>query len=124
MDKFILDAGFDKVNHEEVKVPLGTWPADKKQKDLGAFMLLTTEHAFEAFGMALFTRTLGMGAPEAKELIAEAKKESRSKKIHSYTIQYVFMKSSWMLELICGKTATCTTLRNPSKGVISSDHGR
>ena len=112
------------MNHEEVKVPLGTWPADKKQKDLGAFMLLTTEHAFEAFGMALFTRTLGMGAPEAKELIAEAKKESRSKKIHSYTIQYVFMKSSWMLELICGKTATCTTLRNPSKGVISSDHGR
>ena len=115
MDKFILDAGFDKVNHEEVKVPLGTWPADKKQKDLGAFMLLTTEHAFEAFGMALFTRTLGMGAPEAKELIAEAKKESRSKKIHSYTIQYVFMKPSWMLELICGKQPLVLHSETPQK---------
>ena len=87
LDKFILDAGFDKVSHEEVKLPVGTWPADKKQKDMGAFALLTMEHAFESFGMALFTRTLGMEAPEAVELIEGAKKESRSKKIHSYAIQ-------------------------------------
>ena len=66
-----------------MKLPLGTWPADKKQKDIGAFSLLTTEHGFESFGMAFFTRILGMEVPEAKELIAAAKKESRSKKIHS-----------------------------------------
>ena len=87
LDKIILDAGFDKVNHEEMKLPLGTWPADKKQKDIGAFTLLTTEHGFESFGMALFTRTLGMEASEAMELMAGAKKESRSKKIHSYSSQ-------------------------------------
>jgi len=75
------------VNHEEMKLPMGTWPADKKQKDLGAFMLLTTESAFESFGMALFTRTLGMEAREAMELIAGAKKECRSKNIHSYAPQ-------------------------------------
>ena len=87
LDRFILNAGFGKVNHEELKVPLGTWPADKKQKDIGAFTLLTTEHAFESFGMALFTRTLGMETSEAMELIAGAKKESRSKRIHSYSPQ-------------------------------------
>jgi len=87
LDKFILDAGFDKVSHEEIKIPLGTWPADQKQKDLGAFMLLTAEHGFESFGMALFTRTLGMEAPEAVKLIEGAKKEFRSKKIHSYALQ-------------------------------------
>jgi len=70
-----------------MKIPLGTWPADQKQKDIGAFTLLTTEHGFESFGMALFTRTLGMEAPEAVELIEGAKKESRSKKIHSYSLQ-------------------------------------
>ena len=90
MDKFILDAGFDKVSHEEMKISLGTWAADKKQKDMGAFMLLATEHGFESYGMALFTRTLGMEVPEAKELVARAKKESRSKKVHSYSTQYVF----------------------------------
>ncbi|KAG0126685.1 S-adenosyl-L-methionine-dependent methyltransferase [Tuber indicum] len=90
LDQFILDAGFDKVRHEEMKVPLGTWPADKKQKEIGAFLLLTTEHAFEAFGMALLTRALGMGIPEVQELITAAKRESRSRKIHPYTNQHFY----------------------------------
>jgi len=75
------------VSHEEAKLPVGTWPADKKQKDIGAFALLAMEHAFESFGMALFTRTLGMEALESMGLIEGAKKESYSKKIHSYAIQ-------------------------------------
>ena len=78
---------FRQRSHEEIKVPLGTWPADKKQKDIGVYTLITTEHGFESFGMALFTKTLGMEAPEAVELIEGAKKESRGKKIHSYGLQ-------------------------------------
>ena len=124
LDSFILDAGFDKVSHEEMKVSIGTWPADKKQKDIGAFMLLATEHGFESFGMAFFTRILGMEVPEAKELIAGAKRESRSKNIHSYGVQYVLMTPSRMLELICCKTGTYTALRNLSKRVTSSDRVR
>ena len=112
------------MNHEEMKLPLGTWAADKKQKDIGAFALLAVEHGYESFGMAFFTRILGMEVPEAKELIAGAKKESRSKRIHSYAIQYVFVMPSRMLKLICRKTATYTTLRNPSKRVTSSDRVR
>ncbi|PUU78206.1 S-adenosyl-L-methionine-dependent methyltransferase [Tuber borchii] len=90
LDSFILDAGFDKMSHEEMKISIGTWPADKKQKDMGAVMLLAIEHGFESFGMAFFTRILGMEVPEAKELIAGAKKESRSKKIHSYGVQHLY----------------------------------
>ena len=105
-----------------MKIPIGTWPADKKQKDMGAFMLLATEDGFEAWGMAPFTRTLGMDVPEAKEFITKAKKESLSKKIHSYWVQYVFMTFIRMLELIYSKIDTCTTLRNLSKRVISGDH--
>ncbi|PUU81839.1 S-adenosyl-L-methionine-dependent methyltransferase [Tuber borchii] len=90
LDKFILDAGFDKVNHEEMKISLGTWAADKKQKDMGAFTLLAVEHGYESFGMAFFTRILGMEVLEAKELIAGAKKESRSKKIHSYATHHLY----------------------------------
>ncbi|PWW76808.1 S-adenosyl-L-methionine-dependent methyltransferase [Tuber magnatum] len=90
LDRFILDAGFDKVHHEETKIPLGTWPAEKKQKEMGAFLLLTTENAFEAFGMALLTRSLGMGIPEVEELITAAKRESRSKKTHTYSSQHLY----------------------------------
>jgi len=105
-----------------MKISLGTWSADKKQKEMGAFLLLTTENAFEAFGMALLTRTLGMETQDTEELIRGAKKESRSRKIHSYFTQYVFVTSSQMLRLICGKIGTCTARRNPSKRVISNDH--
>ncbi|PUU81664.1 S-adenosyl-L-methionine-dependent methyltransferase [Tuber borchii] len=90
LDKFILETGFNKVHHEQMKLSLGTWPADKKQKEMGAFLLLTTDNVFEAFGMALLTRTLGMGIPEVEELITGAKKESRSKKIHSYLLQHLY----------------------------------
>jgi len=115
LDEHILESGFEKVNHEEIKISLGTWPADKKQKEMGAFLLLTTDNAFEAHGMALLTRTLGMGTPEVEELIAGAKKESRSRKIHSYFIQYVFGTSSQIPRLICDKTGIYTSRRNPSK---------
>jgi len=90
LDRFILDAGFDNVHHEEMKLPLGTWPAEKKQKEMGAFFLLTTENAYEAFGMAFFTRTLGMTIPEAQEVITAAKRESRSKKSHTYSTQHLY----------------------------------
>lgn len=90
LDEHILESGFEKVNHEEMKISLGTWPADEKQKEMGAFLLLTTENAFEAHGMALLTRTLEMGTPEVEELIAGAKKESRSRKIHSYFTQHLY----------------------------------
>ena len=107
-----------------MKLPLGTWATDKKQKDMGAFTLLTTEHGFESYGMALFTRILGMEVQEAKELIAGTKMESRSENIHSYSTKYVFLTPSRMLYLIYGKTATCTMLRNPLKRVTSSDRFR
>jgi len=90
LDSLILDAGFDKVNHEVVKLSLGTWPADKKQKDMGAYMLLLTESGFESYGMALLTRALGMDVLEAGELITGAKKESRSKKVHCFWIQHLY----------------------------------
>jgi len=90
LDNFILDAGFDKVSHEEMKMPIGTWPADKKQKDIGAFMLLHIEDGIEAWGMAPLTRILGMDVIEVKEIITEAKKESRSKRVHSYWVLHLY----------------------------------
>lgn len=111
LDKFILDTGFNKVNHEQMKISLGTWPADKKQKEMGAFLLLTTENVFEAFGMAFLPGTLEMKIPEVEGLITGAEAESRSRKVHSYLFQYVLVTPSQMLRLICSKTGICTTHR-------------
>lgn len=111
------------MSHEEIKTPLGTWPAVKYQNNIGAVAWHTTEHGFDALGMVLLTRTHGIEVPEAKELIVGAKKECCSSNILPCSVQYVSRAPYRMLVLICGKTDTCTTPRNHSR-VISSDNVR
>jgi hypothetical protein len=69
------------------KLPLGLWAADRKMKEIGAYLLLNAESAYDAFGMALFTRELGMTVEEAREIVTGAEKDSRNKKIHAYSKQ-------------------------------------
>lgn len=84
MRPFIEDAGFENIDDRMLKLPLGTWPADKAQKELGAYFMLTTQSGFEAFGMALLTRQLGMSPEEVRVLVDGAKKDARNRSIHSY----------------------------------------
>jgi hypothetical protein len=42
------------------------------------------ESGFEAYGLALFTRVLGMDAKEGKELCAAAWKDVQGRKVHMY----------------------------------------
>lgn len=87
MEKYIQDAGFVNIQHQKMRVPFGTWPADPKEREVGAFQLLAAESAFEAYGYGLLTRSLGMDIDEVKQLIKLARTESRSRKVHSYTWQ-------------------------------------
>lgn len=81
------EAGFVDIHYETMKLPLGTWPADKKQKEKGAYLLLNAETAFDAFGTGLFTRELGMSVDEAREIVEGAGRDSKNRKIHSYNVQ-------------------------------------
>lgn len=87
MEPILERAGYTELTHKTMKVPFGTWPADPKQKEMGAYLYMTAEKGFEAFGLALLTRVLEMDLKEAQELITQAKKESKSRKIHSYSFQ-------------------------------------
>ena len=78
-------AGFAGIHHEVVKLPLGPWAAEKKQKEIGAYLLLTTENGFEAFGLAALTRVNGMSVEDAEDLIGRTKKDSRSRHFHCYS---------------------------------------
>ena len=87
LDPLLQDAGFVGIRHEVMKMPLGTWPVEKKQKEIGAYFMLCTEDGFEAVGMAFLTRVLGMPAEEVGDLIKATQKESRSRHIHCYNTQ-------------------------------------
>lgn len=87
MRPFFDEAGFDNIQERVLKLPLGTWPADKAQKEMGAYFLLTAQTGFEAFGMALLTRVLGMTIEEVSVVVEGAKKDARNRSIHSYCRQ-------------------------------------
>ena len=87
LDPFIQAAGFVGIHHEAMKLPLGTWPVEKKQKEIGAYFMLCTEDGFEAYGIGLLTKVQGLPLDEANELIKNATKESHSRHIHSYSVQ-------------------------------------
>ncbi|KAH0607954.1 uncharacterized protein H6S33_002006 [Morchella sextelata] len=86
----ILEAGFECATHQTMKVPFGTWPADKLQKEMGAYLYMTAEEGFAAFGMALLTRVMEMEVEEVNALIAQAKIDAKSRKIHSYSRQHIY----------------------------------
>jgi hypothetical protein len=59
-------AGFEDVQMHASKEPFGPWPKDPRLKRIGAMNLLNGETGFESYGMAAFTRILGMSADEAR----------------------------------------------------------
>lgn len=90
LPQWIEDAGFvDIVNQKEV-LPVGLWPKDKKYKERGRWGLLNVDAAMEAYGLALFTRVLGMTAEEARKIIDDGRKDLFNKKIHmAYNMHFI-----------------------------------
>lgn len=87
LEATILGAGFEEVKYQMMKIPLGSWPADPKQKEMGRFLLLNAETAYEAVGMSLMTNAMGMPAEEVNAVVAGCLRDSRSRKIHAYSKQ-------------------------------------
>lgn len=82
--KRLEDAGFVDVKVYAFKQPYGPWAKNKKEKRLGGEMLLIAGPSLESYGLALFTRVLGIDAEEATRLCRETWKEIINKKHHVY----------------------------------------
>ncbi|KAL2216651.1 S-adenosyl-L-methionine-dependent methyltransferase [Thermoascus aurantiacus ATCC 26904] len=82
LEQWLYDAGFQDVKAEKLRIPMGTWPKDKKFKTLGAWNLMQAETGFEASVMALLTRFHGWSADEVKVLAAQTLKDARDRNIH------------------------------------------
>lgn len=62
-------------------------------KEIGYWVLMNTETSFEAYGLALFTRVLGMNGDEARDLCIRAQRDSSNRHIHVYITKYVPLPS-------------------------------
>ncbi|KAL2005366.1 hypothetical protein VTN00DRAFT_2577 [Thermoascus crustaceus] len=82
LEGWFRDAGFVDVKAEKIRLPLGTWPKDKRFKTIGAWNLMQVESGFEAAAMALLTRFHGWSTDEVKILAARTLKDARDRSIH------------------------------------------
>lgn len=58
--KLLEEAGFVDVVEHTVKVPIGSWPADPKMKEIGRWNLLFLTTGLESMGMYLLMHVLGV----------------------------------------------------------------
>jgi len=81
--------GFVDVTSETRRLPLGTWPIDPVEKEIGRYNVLNFLEGMESYTLALFTRVLGMSAEQVRSLVDEAKKDVCNRKLRWYFDLYV-----------------------------------
>ncbi|KAI5796129.1 S-adenosyl-L-methionine-dependent methyltransferase, partial [Pyronema domesticum] len=86
MKQLMEQAGFEDIKAMQVTDPIGPWPKDPIQKRLGAMVLLHCDTVAESYGMAAFTRVLGMDADEARGICNGARQAARNKNFHMYSL--------------------------------------
>ncbi|KAL7270977.1 hypothetical protein RUND412_006297 [Rhizina undulata] len=86
--EYLLEAGFIDIQETIIQMPWGHWPRERKWKEVGYWALLNTETSFEAYGLALFTRVLGMTAEEAVDLCHRAHLEVKNGVVRVYNPNY------------------------------------
>ncbi|KAI1459850.1 S-adenosyl-L-methionine-dependent methyltransferase [Annulohypoxylon moriforme] len=82
-------AGFEIIQVEEMKTPLGQWPADENEKQIGLYNRLAIEQDVEGFLMYMWTMVMGWSKEEIQVYAAHLRRELRSPNIHAYYPQRV-----------------------------------
>ncbi|KAH8145923.1 uncharacterized protein LAJ45_10065 [Morchella importuna] len=89
--EYLEGAGFIDITEEIRHMPVGPWPKDPHLKEIGHWALVNTETSFEAYGLALFTRVLGMSAESARELCLGAQRDCGNRHIHVYLSNFFYL---------------------------------
>lgn len=89
VSEFMKKAGFVDVHVRRIRWPFGVWPKDRRHKELGRWGYEILSTGCEAYGLALFTRALGMDPEKAKEIIKGAVEDLGGRKVHTQEWQYV-----------------------------------
>ncbi|KAK5651354.1 hypothetical protein OQA88_12587 [Cercophora sp. LCS_1] len=81
---WLKDTGFTGIKEHTFKLPIGSWPAEKKLKDVGNYNLVTTDQGLEGYATYVFTNVLGWTIEQTHVFLSKARKELRDKSYHTY----------------------------------------
>ncbi|EED11451.1 conserved hypothetical protein [Talaromyces stipitatus ATCC 10500] len=85
----LLDTGFVDVQEDIIRLPLGSWPRDRRLKEIGRFWLEHMVAGVEVYTLGFIGKVLGWSEIECRMLIAKCTEELRDRKNHLYVNLYV-----------------------------------
>jgi len=85
---WMKDAGFVDTFSQRIPLPMGTWPADKRLKETGAWNFLQFNEGIEGFITFIFSGS-GYSREECEVIAAQCRAEAKNPKIHSMFWLYV-----------------------------------
>ena len=84
LEGWIKKAGFVNVVSQVFKLPLGPWPKEQEQKDIGMWNMSQMQAGAEAFTLHLLCEVLGWTKEDVTALLTKVRGDFRSPKIHAY----------------------------------------
>ncbi|EFQ24904.1 methyltransferase domain-containing protein [Colletotrichum graminicola] len=84
LEGWVKDAGFVNITHQKFKIPVGDWPKDPHYKECGLINLMQTLEGLEGFTLRMFTSVLGWTKEEVIVLLAEVRRELKTRTFHAY----------------------------------------
>lgn len=83
LEGWIRDAGFINVKHKLLPIPVGTWPRDRRLKEVGAFDLVQFLEGLEAISLRVLTGVQGWGSDELKVFLALVRKDLNNPRLYA-----------------------------------------
>ncbi|RSL84823.1 hypothetical protein CEP51_003664 [Fusarium floridanum] len=87
--KGMEEAGFVNIEERNFKVPIGGWPHDPKQKEIGRYAQATLEQDIEGYVLFMANTVEGWSKEEVEVYIRLLRRELHSGKMHPYYLQKV-----------------------------------
>ncbi|KAI1492951.1 S-adenosyl-L-methionine-dependent methyltransferase [Biscogniauxia mediterranea] len=89
--KALEAAGFVDLKVYELRTPIGSWPANAKEREIGQYAQLALEQDIEGFVVYMWTTVMGWSPDEIHVYAAHLRRELRSRKCHAYYPQRVIV---------------------------------
>lgn len=82
------EAGFEEITEWEFKCPIGSWPQDKKLKEIGAYALAGISQDIEGWILFVWSQVMGWSKEEVTVFVAHLRRQLRdtNTKVHVYTL--------------------------------------
>ena len=88
--KMLEDVGFEKVEEQQIPLPLNTWPTDPDQKDVGKWYNLAFSESAETLLLAPLTRISHWSRPKVSQLAADAAQQAYNKGCRAWHMMYIY----------------------------------